>query len=50
MMLALPEVLRFLEIPDTVAANMRLTIYGALIVLSMRYRLRGSWGSTGRAC
>lgn len=44
LMLALPEALRFLEIPDTVAANMRQIIYGALIVLIMRYRPRGLWG------
>jgi branched-chain amino acid transport system permease protein len=44
LMLALPEALRFLEIPDTVAANVRQIIYGALIVLIMRYRPRGMWG------
>ena len=44
LMIALPEALRFLAIPDTIAANVRQIIYGALIVVIMRYRPRGLWG------
>jgi len=41
----LPEFLRFLQIPDAVAANMRQVIYGFLLVLIMRFRPRGLLGS-----
>lgn len=37
-MILLPEVLRFVGMPDTVAANMRQIIYGLLLVLVMLYR------------
>ena len=32
-LIALPEILRFAHFPDGVAANMRLLIYGLLLVL-----------------
>lgn len=41
----LPELLRFLAIPDTVAANLRLIIYGLLLILMMRFRPQGIAGS-----
>jgi len=43
----LPEALRFLQIPDTVAANMRQIIYGLLLILLMRYRPQGFLGEYG---
>ncbi len=44
LMIFLPETLRFLEIPDAIAANMRQIIYGALIILIMRYQPQGLSG------
>lgn len=43
-MLFLPEILRFLRIPDTIAPNVRQIIYGALIVVLMRLRPQGILG------
>lgn len=40
----LPEVLRFLQIPDAIAANMRQIIYGLILVVLMRYRSQGLLG------
>lgn len=42
--LFLPEFLRFLNIPDAVAANMRQILYGAIILLLMRFRAQGLAG------
>jgi len=44
LLIILPEILRFLRIPDTVAPNVRQMIYGALIVLLMRFRPQGIAG------
>jgi branched-chain amino acid transport system permease protein len=44
LMILLPEILRFLKIPDAIAANMREIIYGLLIILIMRYRPQGIKG------
>jgi branched-chain amino acid transport system permease protein len=44
LMLVLPEALRFIGIPDTIAPNMRQLIYGVLILLIMRYRPQGLMG------
>jgi len=44
LMIILPEALRFLRIPDTIAPNMRQIIYGLLIILIMRYRPQGISG------
>lgn len=44
LMVLLPEILRFLQIPDSIAANMRQIIYGLLIILLMRYRPQGIAG------
>ena len=44
LLIAFPEALRFLSIPDAIAANVRQIIYGALIVIMLRYRPRGLWG------
>lgn len=40
----LPEILRFLNIPDTIAPNVRQMIYGGILILLMRYRVQGIWG------
>jgi len=40
----LPEALRFLQIPDSVAANLRQIIYGLLLVVLMRVRPQGFLG------
>lgn len=41
---ALPELLRFAHFPDSIAANMRLLIYGLLLVLMARFRPQGLAG------
>jgi branched-chain amino acid transport system permease protein len=44
LLLAIPEALKFLAIPDTVAAPMRQVIYGALLVAFMLVRPEGILG------
>ena len=44
LLLAIPEVLKFLAIPDTVAAPMRQIIYGALLIVFMLVRPEGILG------
>jgi branched-chain amino acid transport system permease protein len=44
LMIFLPEILRFLQIPDTIAANMRQIIYGFLLIVIMRYWPQGLLG------
>ena len=44
LMVLLPEILRFLHIPDSVAANMRQIIYGLLIIVIMRFMPQGISG------
>ena len=43
-MILLPEILRFVGIPDAVAANLRQIIYGLLLILVMRLRPNGFLG------
>ena len=43
-MVLLPELLRFVGIPDSIAANLRQIIYGALLILVMRLRPQGILG------
>lgn len=43
-LIGLPELLRFLSVPDSVAANVRLLAYGLLLVLMMRWRPQGLAG------
>lgn len=45
LMVVIPEALRFLNIPDTLAPNLRQIIYGLVLVVLMRYRSRGICGS-----
>ena len=42
----LPEMLRFLGLPDNVAANLRQIIYGLTLILVMYFRPQGIWGKT----
>jgi branched-chain amino acid transport system permease protein len=44
LLLAIPELLKFLAIPDTVAAPMRQVIYGALLIIFMLFRPEGILG------
>lgn len=43
-MIILPEILRFLGIPDTIAPNIRQMIYGALLLILMFFRPQGIAG------
>lgn len=43
-LILLPEVLRFLRLPDTVAPQVRLIIYGLLLIFMMRIRPQGIAG------
>ncbi len=43
-MIILPEALRFIGLPDTIAPNVRQMIYGLLLILLMRYRPQGLAG------
>jgi branched-chain amino acid transport system permease protein len=43
-LILLPEALRFLNLPDAQAANLRLLIYGLLLVLLMHFRPQGIAG------
>lgn len=44
-MLLLPEALRFLSLPDAVAANMREIIYGLVLIVLMLFRPQGLAGA-----
>jgi len=43
-LLAIPEILRFVDIPDAMAANLRLMAYGVLLVVMMHVRPQGLAG------
>lgn len=43
-LLAIPEMLRFVEMPSTVAANVRLLVYGLLLTGMMHFRPQGIAG------
>lgn len=43
-LILLPEVLRFLGLPDAVAAEARQAVYGLILILLMLYRPRGLFG------
>lgn len=42
----LPEILRFVGMPDAIAANMRQIIYGLALIVVMYFRPQGLWGET----
>ncbi len=44
-LIALPELLRFLHFPDAQAANLRLAVYGLLMVYIMHFRPQGLAGN-----
>nr|VFK12990.1 MAG: hypothetical protein BECKLPF1236A_GA0070988_1008014 [Candidatus Kentron sp. LPFa]VFK29052.1 MAG: hypothetical protein BECKLPF1236C_GA0070990_1007915 [Candidatus Kentron sp. LPFa] len=44
-LIALPEFLRFLDFPNAQAANIRLAIYGLMLVLMMHFRPQGIGGA-----
>jgi branched-chain amino acid transport system permease protein len=44
LLVLLPEILRFLKVPDSVAANFRQILYGVALVLMMRLRPQGIAG------
>ena len=44
LMIFLPEILRFLRIPDAIVHNMRQIIYGFLLIILMHYRPKGITG------
>ena len=44
-LVVLPELLRFLGMPDAIAANMRQVIYGLAIILLIRWRPQGLLGN-----
>ncbi len=46
-MVILPEILRFLGLPDTIAPNVRQIIYGSLLIILMFKRPRGIAGEYG---
>lgn len=43
-LIAIPEILRFLSLPDAIAANVRLLVYGMLLILLMHLRPQGIAG------
>ena len=44
LLLMIPELLRFAMIPDAIAANLRLILYGVLLVVMMHVRPQGIAG------
>jgi branched-chain amino acid transport system permease protein len=44
LLVAFPEILKTLAIPETVAANLRMVLYGLLLILVMRFRPQGLVG------
>ncbi len=43
-LIAIPEILRFLQLPDPIAANVRLLSYGLLLIIMVHIRLQGLAG------
>ena len=43
-LVALPEILRFVGLPNSIAANVRQILYGALLVIFMLWRPQGFVG------
>lgn len=44
LLLLIPEALRFVAIPDAIAANIRLMLYGVLLIVMMHFRPQGIAG------
>jgi branched-chain amino acid transport system permease protein len=45
-LVTLPEILRFVGMPSSIAANIRQILYGGLLVIFMMLRPKASWGNT----
>jgi branched-chain amino acid transport system permease protein len=43
-LIAIPEILRFMQFPDTIAANIRLLAYGLLLIIMIHFRPQGLAG------
>jgi len=43
-LITLPEALRFIGLPNSVAANLRQMLYGALLIVMLMLRPRGLMG------
>lgn len=43
-LIAIPEILRFADFPDAIAANLRLLLYGALLIIMTHFRPQGLAG------
>jgi branched-chain amino acid transport system permease protein len=41
----LPEVLKFVSLPDTIAANFRMMIYASILIIIIRYKPSGFFGT-----
>ena len=46
-LLSIPEILRFVGMPSSIAANMRQILYGGLLVAFMMFRPKGILGQFG---
>jgi branched-chain amino acid transport system permease protein len=44
LLVSIPEILRFIGMPSSIAANMRQILYGGLLVAFMMFRPKGIWG------
>jgi branched-chain amino acid transport system permease protein len=47
LLVSIPEILRFIGMPSSIAANMRQILYGGLLVLFMMFRPKGIYGEFG---
>ena len=47
LLISIPELLRFVGMPSSIAANMRQILYGGLLVLFMMFRPKGIYGEFG---
>jgi branched-chain amino acid transport system permease protein len=43
-LITIPELVKFIQIPDAVAAQIRQILYGLLLILFMRFRSQGLIG------
>lgn len=47
LLVSIPELLRFIGMPSSIAANMRQILYGGLLVIFMMFRPKGIYGEFG---
>lgn len=47
LLVSIPELLRFIGMPSSIAANMRQILYGGLLVIFMMFRPKGIFGEFG---